>query len=103
MSRKALLYGCVVALLATLPAAGQQEGAAAAPGTVPRTAGEPSAGESPQETVAPPLAAPQAPADQDLRVARAVSRNPKFPNRAALGDEVILDVEGLSFLLNRDS
>jgi hypothetical protein len=84
MTRNALFCGFLVILL-PLPAGAQQEDAASAPSA----------------TVASP--ASQIPTGQDPRVLKAVSRNPKHPGRAALGDEVTLEVQGLSTLLNRDS
>ena len=103
MSRSALLYGWLVALLATLPSAAQQKGATSAPSATPGVAGDSSAGPARQETVSAPPVASQNPPTPALRVTRAVSQNSKYPNRAALGDMVTVEVEGLATLLNSDS
>lgn len=47
----------------------------------------------------PAAAQQEGPAAPALRVTGAVSENPKFPHRAALGDVVVLEVEGLDALL----
>lgn len=83
MTRSALLYGWLLVLLAALPSAAQQEEVMAA---------------ATQETVSAPPAVNQA-----LKVTRVVSRSPKHPNRAALGDAVIVEAEGLGVLLNSGS
>lgn len=49
--------------------------------------------------VLPAVAQQEGPTEPAFRVTGAVSENPKFPNRAALGDTVVLEVEGLGALL----
>lgn len=70
MARNALLCGWLVALLTTLTAAAQ-------PGASLETVGGSSADATPPKRIALPTAASQRPADQSLRVIRAIAQNPK--------------------------
>lgn len=103
MVRTALLCGWLFTLLATLPVEAQQEEAIAAPDADSRASGDSGAGSETQESVAAPLTAGEGSAGRDPRVIGAVSRSSEFPNRAALGDTVIVEVEGLASLLSPDS
>lgn len=51
----------------------------------------------------PAAAQQEGASNQTPRVTRTASRNPQFPNRAALGDAVIVEVEGLAALINPGS
>lgn len=51
----------------------------------------------------PAAAQQEGAANQTPRVTRTASRNPQFPNRGALGDAVIVEVEGLAALINPGS
>lgn len=85
-----LLHGGLIVLPATLPATAQQEGASSG---IEMEAQRPDAA---------PLASVGS-ADQALKIMRVGSQSPRSPNRAALGDVVIVEIERLDALLNPDS
>ena len=93
MARKALLVGCFAALLAVFPVVAQQDGTGADPGGGPGGTGVP--GSAPETAAAaPPPAAGPGPAGNPHPKVIGVE-----PDRAALGDAVTVEVQGLGPML----
>lgn len=101
MARKALLYGCFIALLAAFPVVAQQDETSPAPDGAPGEAGDASPAQEPTAAAAtaapPPAASPGPPGGAHPRVIGVA------PQQAGLGDAVTIKVQGLADLFKEGS